>query len=244
MRFAVCIFKYFPYGGIQRDMMKVVRECLQRGHQVKIFTLRWEAPPEPELDVQVVPIVGLNRHSQYDHFAKVVNQAVRADAFDLVLGFNKMPGLDVYYAGDSCYIEKAMSQRDAWYRLLPRFKSFYKAERAVFDKDSRTEVLTISNVEVPRYRHHYRTPPGRFHALPPGIERDRVAPDDTSALRRDFRAEFNLTDDHLVFCPLALGLSRRDSTAPCWPLRHCQKICGRVPICLLLAATKATLLSE
>ena len=74
--------------------------------------------------------------------------------------------LDVYYAGDSCYMEKALSQRSTWYRLLPRFKSFYKAERAVFDKSATTEILTISNVEVPSYRQHYRTPAERFHPLP------------------------------------------------------------------------------
>ena len=73
MRVALSIFKYFPYGGIQRDMLKVARECLRRGHEVKIFTLRWEGPAEPDLDVEMLPIVGLNRHSQYDHFAVAVH---------------------------------------------------------------------------------------------------------------------------------------------------------------------------
>jgi len=209
MRFALCIFKYFPYGGIQRDMMKVARECLHRGHQVKIFTLRWEAPPAPELDISLIPVVGLNRHSQYEHFADEVNKAVAADAFDLVVGFNKMPGLDVYYAGDSCYIEKSLSQRSVWYRLLPRFKSFHKAERAVFDRASRTEILTISDVEAPRYRHHYRTPAERFHALPPGIEADRIAPADTTAVRRELRAEFGLAADQLVLLSVGSGFIKK-----------------------------------
>ena len=102
MRFAFCIFKYFPYGGIQRDLMKMLRECQARGHEVKVFTLRWEAPPLDDIEVEILPIVGLNRHSQYAHFADAVRVAVHAEDFDLVVGFNKMPGLDVYYAGDSC----------------------------------------------------------------------------------------------------------------------------------------------
>ena len=209
MRFAFCIFKYFPYGGIQRDLMKIVGECRRRGHEIKIFTLRWQAPEAPELDVEVVPILGLNRHSQYEHFAHAVHEAVAADNFDLVVGFNKMPGLDVYYAGDSCYIEKALSQRSTWYRLLPRFKSFYQAERAVFNKDSNTEVLTISDVEVPLYRQHYRTPAERFHPLPPGIEKDRVAPDNAPQIRREFRAEFGLTDDQLVILFIGSGFIKK-----------------------------------
>jgi len=214
VRFAFCIFKYFPYGGIQRDMIKVGRECLRRGHQVKIFTLRWNAPPldDPELaglDIEVVPISGLNRHSQYQHFAEYVQEAVTHADFDLVVGFNKMPGLDVYYAGDSCYIAKALSQRSVWYRFLPRFKSFQKAEAAVFDKNSSTEILMLSNVEQPLYRLHYQTPPERFHPLPPGIERDRIAPDDVADVRLRFRAEFGLDEDALVVLFIGSGFIKK-----------------------------------
>ena len=34
--FAFCIFKYFPYGGISRDLMKLVDACLARGHRVRV----------------------------------------------------------------------------------------------------------------------------------------------------------------------------------------------------------------
>jgi UDP-glucose:(heptosyl)LPS alpha-1,3-glucosyltransferase len=199
MRFAFCIFKYFPYGGIQRDLMKFAHECASRGHTIKIFCLRWEAPPAPELDVEVVPIEGFTRHAQYDHFAKIVAERLRVEPFDLVVGFNKMPGLDVYYAGDSCFVEKANTQRSGLYRLSPRYRSFYGAEKAVYDKTSLTEILTLSDVELPLYRHHYRTDPSRFHALPPGIEKDRIAPADKAEIRRDLREEFGFgEDEHLV----------------------------------------------
>jgi UDP-glucose:(heptosyl)LPS alpha-1,3-glucosyltransferase len=214
MRFAFCIFKYFPYGGIQRDMMKISRECLRRGHQVKLFTLRWDAPPLSDselagLEVEVVPLAGINRHTQYDHFARSVQQAVADDRFDLVVGFNKMPGLDVYYGGDSCYIAKALSQRSSWYRLLPRFKSFHRAEAAVFGKHSSTEILMLSDVEQPLYRTHYQTQPERFHPLPPGIERDRIAPDDVSGIRRALRQEFNLPGDTLVVLFVGSGFIKK-----------------------------------
>ncbi len=214
MRFAFCIFKYFPYGGIQRDLMKVVSECRARGHAVKIFTLRWQAPLlETEgVEVEVAPIEGLSRHTQYEHFAEYVNKAVHQEEFDLVIGFNKMPGLDVYYAGDSCFIEKAMLQRPVWYRALPRFRSFYNAERAVFSHRSHTQILTLSDVEVPLYRTHYKTQPERFHALPPGIERDRIAPQDPAVrrqLRQDLRREFGLADDATVLLFIGSGFIKK-----------------------------------
>jgi len=209
MRVALSIFKYFPYGGIQRDMLKVARECLRRGHQVKVFSLRWEGPAEPDLDVELLPVVGINRHSQYDHFAVALHEAVADDEFDLLVGFNKMPGLDVYYAGDSCYLEKSLTQRSALYRLLPRFRSFVAAEHSVFSSDSATQILTLSNGEVPRYRHLYRTQPDRFHELPPGIERDRVAPADVAPYRESVRTEHGLAEHDNVVLFLGSGFIKK-----------------------------------
>jgi len=209
MRIAFVIFKYFPFGGIQRDLMKVLREAQRRGHETKVYALRWEAQLPDDIEVVKLPIVGRTHHTQYDNFARDVRARVATGQFDLVDGFNKIAGLDVYYAGDSCYIEKALSQRSSWYRLLPRFKSFCAAERAVFADSSDTEILTISDLEVPSYRHHYRTAPERFHALPPGIERDRIAPHDRDAQRADMRRELAHADDDLVILFLGSGFKKK-----------------------------------
>ena len=122
MRIAFVIFKYFPFGGIQRDLMKVLREAQRRGHETKVYALRWEAQLPDDIEVVKLPIVGRTHHTQYDNFARDVRARVATGQFDLVVGFNKIAGLDVYYAGDSCYIEIALSQRSSWYRLLPRYK--------------------------------------------------------------------------------------------------------------------------
>ena len=216
MRLAFCIFKYFPYGGIQRDMARIAAACMARGHSVHIFTLRWQAPAISELEIaqaelDLVPVKGMSRHSQYQYFAEYVNAAVRRGSYDLVVGFNKMPGLDVYYAGDSCFVEKAHTQRSALYRMLPRYKSFYAAEKAVFDQYSPTQILTLSDVEVPFYRTHYRTQPERFISLPPGIERDRIAPEkvEQSQIRESLRREFNLSEDTHILLFVGSGFIKK-----------------------------------
>lgn len=209
MNIALVIFKYFPFGGIQRDLLKVARECQARGHKVCIYTLRWEAPVSTEFEVVTLPITGFHRHAQYDNFAAEVNNIVRRKQYDVILGFNKIPGLDVYYAGDTCFLEKALTQRDAWYRLLPRFKSFHHAEQAVFSEHSRTEILTISDVEIPRYRHYYRTPPERFNGLPPGIEADRVAPANKDDIGADLRAELNISADTNMLLFVGSGFKKK-----------------------------------
>ena len=117
-----------------------------------------------------------------------------------------MPGLDVYYAADSCYEDKAQQQRGLIYRHLPRYDLFSKFEESVFGRDSKTEILMISSVQIPLFEHYYGTAPERIHLLPPGIARDRIAPANRGDIRADFRREMKLgrrrgsaPDDRLGF---------------------------------------------
>ena len=41
VRFAFLIFKVFPFGGVQRDMLRIAQDCVKNGHQVTIYTGEW-----------------------------------------------------------------------------------------------------------------------------------------------------------------------------------------------------------
>ena len=199
MQIAFCLFKYFPFGGIQRDLMKLGDECRRRGYGVRVYVAEWDAPQPDHMEVLVAPVNALTNHALYERYALWVADHIAQHPVDLLVGLNKMPGLDVYYAGDSCYEEKARSQRGALYRLLPRYKHFARFERAVFDRRSTTQILTISDSQIPFFRKYYATPADRFHPLPPGIDRDRVVPGNVAEVRRDFRTEFGVgSDEHLL----------------------------------------------
>jgi UDP-glucose:(heptosyl)LPS alpha-1,3-glucosyltransferase len=211
MQLAFAIYKYFPFGGIQRDLLKISTACLARGHSVRIYVIRWEAelPEEDGLDVHMVPVEAISNHRLYERFADYVLHHVKEHPVDLLIGMNKMPGLDVYYAGDSCYEEKARSQRNAVYRKLPRYRHFAKFERAVFDPLVKTRILTISDVQTPYFIRHYGTQRERFYPLPPGIERDRIAPEDKEQIRRSFRREFELAEDELLLLFIGSGFIKK-----------------------------------
>lgn len=193
------MYKYFPYGGLQRDFIRIARECQKRGHEVKVYVLSWHGAIPDDIDVTIVPVKALFNHNKYRRFSEWLDEELRRSPVDCVVGFNKMPGLDIYYAADSCYEEKARTQRGRHYKLLPRYKHFAEFERAVFGHDSKTEIMTISEVQKPFFIEHYQTQESRLHTLPPGISRDRIAPDNAEEIRRQKRKELGLTDrDKLV----------------------------------------------
>ena len=209
MKLAFCVFKYFPFGGISRDLERIARESLARGHFVRVYTLSWEGPPMDGVDVVLAPAKGLTNHTRYARFAQWVAEHLREHPVDLVVGMNKMPGIHVYYAGDSCYEEKSQTQRNWLYRLSPRYRLFSTFERAVFGRDSDTEVLTISEVQTPLFRRHYGTQWERLHPLPPGIDPSRRASVDRADVRRAFRREFGVGDDERLLLFVGSGFIKK-----------------------------------
>ena len=118
MLIAFCLFKYFPFGGIPRDLMKMSDECKKRGHTVRVYAAKWEGPRPDDIELFIAPVKALSNRVRYERFARWVRDHTSHNPVDLLVGLNKMPGLDVYYAGDSCFEEKARTQRGAIYRLL------------------------------------------------------------------------------------------------------------------------------
>jgi UDP-glucose:(heptosyl)LPS alpha-1,3-glucosyltransferase len=209
LKFAFLLYKFFPYGGLQRDFVRIARECQARGHQVRVYTLVWEGEVPDDFDVTIVPVTALFNHTKYQYFTEWVNQELVKNSVDCVVGFNKMPGLDIYYAADSCYEEKVLTQRDSIYRLLPRYHHFSHYERAVFSQTCDTEILMISNSQKPFFEKHYGTPEERMYLLPPGISRDRIAPPDAEQIRHTKRMELGIEDDQVLIIFVGSGFIKK-----------------------------------
>lgn len=202
MKIAFSLFKYFPYGGMQRDALRIARLLTARGHRVEFFTLDWQGGRDPDLPVHQLPVRGFANHVRYARFAAAFNEAARD--FDGRVGFNRMPGLDLYYAADSCFVAR-MGKRPFWHRLSARYRAFVAAEGAVFAPDSKTHILAISTAEARRYQAAWGTPDARFHHLPPGITEDRRAGPDAAVLRASLRAEFGIGDDEFLLLAIGSG---------------------------------------
>jgi len=209
MQLAFVLYTYFPYGGLQRDFMRIALECQQRGHAIRVYTPIWEGEVPSGFDVRVAPVKALFNHRRNEKFSAWLAADLARDPVDRLVGFNKMPGLDVYYAADGCYEDKAQTLRNPIYKRWGRYKHFADFEKAVFGIESNTEILMISAVQQPLFVQHYHTPLQRFHLLPPGIAQDRRAPANAAEIRSDFRREFKLTDDDLLLVQIGSGFKTK-----------------------------------
>jgi len=199
MRLAFLLYKYFPYGGMQRDFRRFVEESQKLGHHCRVYYISWQGEPIAGADLRQVPVSAFSNHRRNVRFSRWVESDLAKDPVDGVVGFNKMPDLDVYYAADSCYLDKAFNERSWWYRLGTRFRHFSAFERAVFGDQSDTQILLISETEKAKFKHFYNTPEERMHMLPPGISMNRKAPLDFAERRQNKRRALGFTDcDHVL----------------------------------------------
>lgn len=206
MKFAFVIFKYFQFGGAQRDMMRIARECMKRGHEVHVYTLSWQGPaPEDGIHVHVVKGRGWTNHRRYQDFIHRIQAEISAEHFELIVGFNRMPGLDVYFAADPCFIERVRPQWELLQRLSGRYRFFAESERAVFSPASNCEILLLSPREKSIFQRWYGTQDMRFHLMPPYIAIDRYTGIDVKAARVSVRAEFGLRHDDRLLLMVGSG---------------------------------------
>lgn len=214
MKFAFIIFKYFPFGGMQRDMLRTANELVKRGHVVKIFTMTWQGDLPSHIKVHELPQKAWFNYQRYQQFIEATFAIIKGNGFDYIFGYNRMAGLDAHFAADPCFIERAHKQRSFLYRLLPRYKWFAACEKAVFAADINTQILAVSLTEKPHFQHWYGTQSERFHYIPPFLSperfaaRDKVLQDKTS-MRAHLRNAFGFAANDFVFLLTGSGFAMK-----------------------------------
>ena len=205
MNLAFALYKYFPYGGLQRDMLGIALACVESGASVTVYCSEWQGEQPDTIRVVILPVQGHSNHVRNRHFAQALQHALRESPVDYVVGFNKMPGLDCYYAADTCFKAKVMQERFPLVRFLPRYRQFLHDEAAVFSTPSTTRILAISDRSVDEYKQYYPGVRRRCLILPPGIALNRKAPRNAAAIRQAFRTEHFLLDDERVVLMIGSG---------------------------------------
>lgn len=174
MRLAFLIFNYFPYGGLERNFLRITAEAVARGHGVDVYTMGWQGErPGAGVTIHLLPGRGHTNHGQCLSFVEAMGKMGLRD-HDLTVGFNRMPGLDLYYNADVCYVADIRRRRGLLSRLTPRYRVLAAFERAVFAPEAKTHIMYLSEQEKRRYIKEYGTGEERFHPLPPGIDRQRI----------------------------------------------------------------------
>jgi len=198
-RVAISIFRYFPHGGLQRDMISIALELIKRGIDVTVFCISWESAERPSgLRIRKIPCRGWTNHGKALNFSNNLKKLLRDGKFDLHLAFNKIHGADWYFAGDLPYAGR--SDRLAfWKKLLPRHRVLTELERAVFSTGSKTKIFYLTDAQKENIQGIYKTQEARMFPLPPGIDQIyNGAIEMREARRTAMREALGVSDDETM----------------------------------------------
>ncbi len=193
---AFIIEKYFPFGGLQRDMRRFALACAARGHRVTVFTTSWEGDVDEPLTVKIIDIRAATNHGKMKKLERFVAGLQQEKRHDCICGFNRVGHLDVYFAGDVCLAAR-LKREGRWHlRFLPRYRHYLQLERHALADPSQTEIMVISTHELAAIAEQYPVDPGRLHLLPPGVDKDAIhamRPD--AEARSRFRRKYAIPED-------------------------------------------------
>ena len=202
MKIAFAIFKYFPWGGLQKDFMRTMSEVAARGHEVTCFTGSWEGEIPSFIHVEMLPLKKVTNHGRAAEFEKLFAEKIRNGAFDRTVTFNRIGGTDVYFAGDDCYAA-GLAHKSRLLRLFPRYRTFLRQEKNILNPAAKTHILYLDQRQKNDYMAYYGTQEERFTFLPPTGEPECMRNDHTIRLREAKRKELNLSDDQLLLISVA-----------------------------------------
>lgn len=197
MKIALALFKYFPHGGLQRDFMRITQELLKRGHEVTLFTSKFDGEIPPELNVVFLKLQSFTNHGKAAEFEKLFAEA--AVGYDIKLTFNRIAGADFYFAADNCIKSEALAVYPEWFlKISPRHRAILQQEKAVLAPESPTRIFYISEKQKIDYQKFYGTQDDRFFYLPPGLNEGCFRQTDAEERRRKKRKEYAIGDNEIL----------------------------------------------
>ena len=130
---AVSIYRYFPHGGLQRDMMNAVLALRRRNYDVTIFCMSWETNEfPPDVAVRRLRVSGATNAGKARKFDLALARVLKKRDFDFHLSFNKVAFADCHFVDDLPFARSA-EQVPLWRRIFSqRWRIYSKMERQVF----------------------------------------------------------------------------------------------------------------
>lgn len=199
MKIAFCLYKYFPYGGLQNYFLKIWEECRRRGHETQVFAREWEGAKPEDLNLNLISVRALTNSGKNINFVKKLRPILEKENFNVIVGFNKIPGLDVYVQADVCYRAHYKNQKIKFLIGPKRYRHFFNYEAAVFGSSSPTHILLLSEGEMRKFIKYYGTCEKRFTLLPPPCDKNRLPPPNLNETRKHLRKLWKIKDnEHLI----------------------------------------------
>lgn len=254
-KLAIIRSSYRPDGGAERIITRILKG-LQTHYEmdVSLITKKWQASEHDTFNVIQCPKRGLLRHRKFQNFNDDVTALLQQHSFDLVQSHERIPGCQIYRAGDGVHkqwLEIRRQNASAIQSFLwshsPYHNAILHAEKAMFSHPNLKKVIcNASQIKSDILKHYPNTPEDKLAVIYNGINLETF-PFANQEKQQYARHALGLNKDDFVLLYVGSGFQRKglSSLLTALPLvsdwklivvgkdkkiRHYQRLCKQLNI--------------
>jgi UDP-glucose:(heptosyl)LPS alpha-1,3-glucosyltransferase len=229
VKVAIVRQRYSPYGGAERFVARALPALERAGADVALIS-RSQQGWGARRFLRVDPFHVGNLWRDWS-FARAARRAWRREHFEVVQSHERIPGCDVYRAGDGVHRRWLELRRAAaaplerlGIALNPYHAYVCAAEKRMLEHPRLRAVICNSKMVREEVRRGFRVAPDKLHVIYNGVDLEHFHPQHRARLRSAARAELGCSPRDTVFAFVGSGFSRKGidaaiaavSRTPCW----------------------------
>jgi len=217
MKVALVRTKFNYFGGAEKFVDRALEALVMVGAQPSLICQSWKSSGE----VQPFPIIktpkpqGITRTARAQHFANSVHAVVNNNEFELVQTHERIPGFDVFRAGDGVHrVWMAQRAKDIgwlrkWLMDLDPFHRYQLAqEKLLYESETLRAVICNSQMVKREILSNFRIDEKKIHVVYNGIDTGKFRPPTTDE-RAQARTALGLDGNEPVLVFLGAGFERK-----------------------------------
>jgi UDP-glucose:(heptosyl)LPS alpha-1,3-glucosyltransferase len=218
VKLAIVRQTYNPYGGAERIVSRVLPYLEKQGAEVTLIARKsqgWGARRVLRVDP-----VHVGRTWRDWSFSRAARKAWRREGFDIVQSHERIPGCDVYRAGDGVHrrwldIRRQTASPLARIGMLLNVYHRYvcRAEKEMFEHPRLRAVICNSKMVREEILRAFRIAPEKLHVVYNGVDLEHFHPRERARLRGAARAELGCRPRDTVFVFVGSGFARKGLAA-------------------------------
>jgi UDP-glucose:(heptosyl)LPS alpha-1,3-glucosyltransferase len=214
LRLAIVRQRYNPFGGAERFVSRAVPALERAGTEVTLIARKAEGWGARRV-LRIDPFY-LGKVWRDWSFARAARKAWRREGFDLVQSHERIPGCDVYRAGDGVH-RRWLELRSLVGSAVERFGIAVNpyhhyvcaAERRMFEHPRLRAVICNSRMVSEEIRRSFRIAPEKLHVVYNGVDLRHFNVESKDELRGAARAELGCRPRDTVFLFVGAGFARK-----------------------------------
>lgn len=227
LRVAVVRQRYSSYGGAERFVARALQALERAGAEVTLIA-RSEKGWGARRVLRVDPPYAGSLWRDWS-FARGARAAWRRDSFDVVQSHERIPGCDLYRAGDGVHRRWLDLRRAAagplerlGIALNPYHRYVCGAEKRMFEHPRLRAVICNSRMVRDEIQRAFRIAPEKLHLIYNGVDLDHFHPGHRGEMRGALRAELGCRPRDTLFLFVGSGFSRKGLAAAIDALAACK----------------------